>query len=90
MNIIKKIFSSIYHLTIVLLFIAVLVFKAIDSWYGLAISERLYGKYLTNNFPIAVSIFITLAIVFYLARLDVERERKEKDIKNQSDKEQNS
>jgi hypothetical protein len=65
------------------------VFRAIDSWYGFSISTRFYGKYLTDNFPIAVSAFIILAVAFCLVKLDVEKEKTEKEIKKQADKDNN-
>ena len=97
MSWIKNIFSNFYIALLIIVAIALLIFRSVDIWSDFALSKKFIGPYidpLFNKFPIIMSVIalliVVLWVILHLVKLEIAKEDIEKDRMNKDEKENRS
>ena len=69
MKSIKKIFSSLYLVSLILLFIGIILFRIGDIYYDFEISDKIFD-HLFDRYPVIMFALASFAVVYFLIRLD--------------------
>jgi len=69
MKVIKKIFSSLYLVSLILLIIGITVFRIADVYYDFEISGKLVDP-LFEKYPVIMFVLAGFALLYFLIRID--------------------